>query len=142
MNETRYADVNGRSLASVVAELKDEMKEFVETRVQLARSEMRESMTAVRRGVPLAVGALVLAGTGYLLLTLAIVGLVAVAFWGSPYAWFLSFLIVGVLWLLFGGVVAYLAYNEFRSHGTFLKKTKSVLQQDKLWIQSEVRSEI
>ena len=142
MNETRYAEANGRSLSSVVSELKDEVKEFVDTRVQLAKSELRENMAGLRRGVPLAIVALVLLGTGYLLLTLAIVGLVAVAFWGSPYAWFLSFLIVGILWFLFGGVVAYFVYNEFRSHGTFLNKTMNVLQQDKIWIQSEVRSEI
>ena len=141
MNGTRYAETNGRSLAEVVRELKDELKEFVDTRVQLAKSELQETIAAVRGGIPLAIVALVLAGTGYLLLTLAIVGLVAVAFWGSPYAWFLAFLIVGIVWLMFGGIVAYLAYKQFRSHGMFLKKTMKVLEQDKLWIESEARSQ-
>ena len=141
MSGTSYAPTNGRNLASVVSEIKEEAKEFVSTRVRLARAELRENLTAVKLGVPLAMLALLLLLTGFLLLTLAIVGLVAVAFWGSPYAWFLAFLIVGILWFTFGGIIAYFAYNEFRSHGMFLKKTMNVLQQDKLWIESEARSQ-
>jgi uncharacterized membrane protein YqjE len=126
----------------VVHEIKEEVKEFVDTRVMLAKSELRETVEAMRLGIPMAVMALVLVGTGYLLLTLALVGLVAVAFWGSPYAWFYSFLIVGGLWLILGALTAFFAYNEFRSHGMFMKRTMTVLQQDKVWIQNEARSQV
>jgi uncharacterized membrane protein len=67
---------------------------------------------------------------------------VAVAFWGSPYAWFLGFLIVGVVWALIGGIAAFIAVREFRSQGLAPKKTIEVLKEDKIWLQSEAESRI
>jgi uncharacterized membrane protein YqjE len=141
MNRNSYAESQGPTLAGVVAEIKDETKEFVQTRVQMFKAELREKVATWKSGALLAgVGALLL-GTAYLLLTLALVGLVAVAFWGSPYAWFLAFLIVGALWGIIGGILAFLAVREFRRQGIAPKKTLEVLREDKMWLQSEAGSQ-
>jgi len=142
MNRNNYAESEGPTLAGVVAEIKDETKEFVQTRVQMFKTELREKVATWKSGALLAaVGVLVL-GTAYLLLTLALVGLVAVAFWGSPYAWFLAFLIVGAFWGIIGGILAFLAVREFRRQGIAPKKTIEVLREDKIWLQSEAGNRV
>ena len=142
MNRNNYAESEGPTLAGVVAEIKDETKEFVQTRVQMFKTELREKVASWKSGALLAAVGVLFLGTAYLLLTLALVGLVAVAFWGSPYAWFLAFLIVGVFWGMIGGVVAFLAVREFRSQGLAPKKTIEVLREDKIWLQSEAGSQV
>jgi uncharacterized membrane protein YqjE len=137
MNETRYTENHVRSLSAIVAEIKEEVKDFVQTRVEMFKSEVRETLNAWKTAVPLALIAVLLLATAYLLITLAVVGLVAVAFWDNPYRWFLAFLIVGVVWSLGGGLLGWLALREFQSKGLFPKKTMEVLKADKIWIQSE-----
>ena len=137
MNETRYAENQTRNLAAIVGEIKAEVKDFVQTRVEMFKSELRETLDAWKTAVPLAAIAILLLTTAYLLLTLAVVGLVAVAFWDNPYRWFLAFLTVGLLWSIGGGVLGWLALREFQSKGLFPRKTMEVLKADKIWIQSE-----
>jgi uncharacterized membrane protein YqjE len=137
MSESRYSENHVRSLAAIIAEIKDEVKEFVQTRVEMFKSELRETLNAWKTAVPLAAIAVLLLATAYLLLTLAVVGLVAVAFWDNPYRWFLAFLTVAVLWSIGGGILGWLAVREFQSKGWFPRKTVEVLKADKIWIQSE-----
>ena len=137
MNENRYAENHTKNLAAIIAELKDEIKDFVQTRVELFKSEVRETLDAWKTAVPLAAAAVVLLATAYLLLTIAVVAVVAVAFWSNPYHWFFAFLIVGVVWSLGGGILGWMALREFQSKGLFPKKTIEVLKADKIWIQSE-----
>ena len=137
MNENRYAENHSKNLAEIIAELKDEIKDFVQTRLELFKSEVRETLDAWKTAVPLAAVAVVLLVTAYLLLTIAVVALVAVAFWNNPYHWFFAFLIVGVVWSIGGGILGWMALHEFQSKGLFPKKTIEVLKADKMWIQSE-----
>ena len=129
-----------RGLRAAASEVLYEFKEFVDTRVQMAVSEFRETMRAIKVGVPILLCAAAFAGTGLLMLTFAAVAIVTVAFAGSPYRWFFAFLIVGVLWVALGARSAFFAYNEFRSQGRFPKKTLQVLKADKSWLQKEARS--
>ena len=139
-NRTGYAE--GPTLAEVVRDIKDELKEFIQTRTQMLKAEMQEKISNWKTGAILAAIGLVFLGTAYLFLSLALVGLVVVAFWGSPYAWFLGFLIVGVFWGLMGGILALLAVHQFRAQGIAPKKTIEVLKQDKVWLQSEVGNQV
>jgi uncharacterized membrane protein YqjE len=141
MNETTTTN-HERSLASIVSEIREELKDFVNTRVQMIRAEFHETLGAAKVGLPLALVALALVGTGYLLLTLGVVVLVASAITGNPYAWLLAFVIVGVLWTAMGGVAAFFAYNEFRAKGRFPKRSVEVLKADRVWLQTEARSRL
>jgi uncharacterized membrane protein YqjE len=111
-NRTGFAE--GPTLAEVVGDIKDELKEFIQTRSQMLKAEMKEKISNWKTGALLAAIGLVFLSTAYLFLSLALVGLVVVAFWGSPYAWFLGFLIVGIFWGLMGGILAFLAVQQFR----------------------------
>jgi len=137
MNENRYSENHTKNLAAIIAELKDEIKDFVQTRLEMFKSEVRETLDAWKTAIPLAAIAVVLLATAYVLLTIAVVAVVAVAFWSSPHHWFFAFLIVGVVWSLSGGILGWMALREFQSKGLLPRKTIEVLKADKIWIQSE-----
>lgn len=127
-----------RNLVEVINEVKEELKCFINTRVRMVKAELHESAKAAKVGLPLMVLSLGLLAIASLLLTAAVVVLVASAFAGSPYSWFFAFVIVGFLWAVFAALAGYFAINQFRSR--FPKRTIEVLKADKVWLQSEVRS--
>lgn len=137
MAEIGAAHLHGRPLGDILLAIKDELLEFVETRLRLLHLEFEETLQSARSSLPLVVATIILLGTAYLLLVAALVGLVSFAFANSPSRWPLSFLIVGSLWLFGGIVTAVLARNSFRDRGSFPKKTIEVLKADRHWIHDE-----
>ena len=136
----RHRTGSERSLGSIIAEIKEEIKEFVSTRVQMVKAELQETMSAAKTALPLTLIALALFTTGFLLLTMAAVVLVAFAFAGSALAWFYAAIIVAFVWMCLGGAAAFFAYNALRSHSRFPQRTVQVLKADKAWLQTEARS--
>lgn len=132
----------GRSLGDVISEIKEEMRNFFSTRVEMFQSEFRETVRGWKQFVPLAAVALVLFATAYVLFTLALVSVVAVAFWGNPYHWFFAFLIVAVTWSIAGALLAYFARVTYRNRAMFPKRSLGVLHQDKEWLQMEARGHL
>src|SRR4051812_45215588 len=133
---------NGRSLADIIAEIKDELKEFAQTRIEMFKAELQEKTKTLKIAAPVAALGALLLGTGYLLFTLALVGLAVAFFPDNRYRWFFAFAIVAVLWTLVGGIAAYFAKREFELKGLMPKKTIEVLKGDKIWIQMEVKNQL
>ena len=131
-----------RSLRNILREIGDGVTEFLDTRVQMAKSELRETLGAVKAAIPLAIAAAALLVLGLLLLTLALVSVIMAVFAGSPYAWFYGFLIVGFCWVAFGAIAAFFVVNQFRGRGRFPKRTMEVLKADKTWLQNEARGHV
>lgn len=133
---------NGRNLASLLSEMKEELKDFVQTRIAMLKAELHEKAQILKTAAPLAIVGLLLLGTAYILITLAVVGLVAAFFVNNPYRWAIAFAVVGVLWAILGGIAGYFAYRELQLKGLMPKRTVEVLKGDKLWIQAEVKNQI
>ena len=133
---------NGRTIAAILADTRDELKQFIETRIALLRTELGEKMTMIKRAAPLAASALVLLGTAYLLFTLALVGLVFALLPGSPFRWCLAFLAVAVLWAILGLIAVSLAKRRLALKELMPNRTIGVLRGDGVWIQSEVKNQI
>ncbi|HKW66537.1 MAG TPA: phage holin family protein [Terriglobales bacterium] len=133
---------NGRSFAGVVNEVKDELKEFLQTRIAMLKSEVGEKMRTIKAAVPMLATAIVFLVTAYLLFTLCLVSLISVAFYGNPFRWFLSFIIVAVLYSIVGGMAAVFGLKELRAHGLMPKKTIKVLKEDQIWLQHEARTQV
>jgi uncharacterized membrane protein YqjE len=131
-----------RSLGEVLSEIRSEVIEFIDTRLQMLRTEMQEAAKTIKRAAPSMVAGLVLLGTAYILLTLALVALVAVAFWNNPYHWFFAFVIVGVVWAIAGSLAMFMAVRALKLHGLAPRKTLEVLKADKVWLQYEVGSRL
>jgi uncharacterized membrane protein YqjE len=133
---------NRRSLASILAEMKLELLDFLDTRIELLKSELQEKGKILKAAAPLgALGALLLA-TAYLLFTLALVSLVVVAFQDNPYRWFFAFLAVAFAWTLFGAIALYFAKRELEMKTLLPQRTIEVLKGDKIWFQAEVKNQV
>jgi uncharacterized membrane protein YqjE len=136
------SEVNGaRSLASIVAEMKEEIRDFAETRVYMLKTELREKAAQWKIAGPLAGIGIVLVGTAYLLFTAAAVSLVAVLI-GDAFRWVLALIAVGVLWAIVGAMSLYAAKRRIQANRLVPEKTIEVLKADKVWLQKEARSQI
>jgi uncharacterized membrane protein YqjE len=128
-----------KSLGALVTETKEEVREFLETRLQLLRAEIAEKMRIWKYSVPM----LLLAGglllIGWMVLTFAIVAAIRAWFLPSEYAWVWAGLIVAFIYLVAGGAIGWFAYAELLSTGLAPKRTMEVLKQDQVWIQNETR---
>ena len=133
---------NVRSIGATLAEMKLEMLDFLDTRIELLKTEVREKLKILKAAAPLgALGALLL-GTAYLLFTLALVSLVVVAFQDNPYRWFFAFLIVGFAWAVFGVIAVYFAKRKLETETLLPQRTIEVLKGDKIWIEAEVKNHV
>jgi uncharacterized membrane protein YqjE len=139
MNNPRHHE---RSLGEVLSEIRNQVVEFLDTRLQMLRSEMQEAAQTIRRAAPSMFAGIALLATSYILVTLAIVALVAVAFWSNPYHWFFAFLIVGVVWAVAGATAMFMAFRAIKLHALAPRKTIEVLKADKVWLQYEVGSRL
>ncbi len=133
---------NGKTLAGLFAETKDELKDFVQTRMEMLKSEMKDKISAWKVALPLLVVALVFAVTGWLVLTACLIAVIAVAFYGSPWAYTFSTLIVGVGYVLIATITATFALRGLRETGMAPKRTMRILKEDRAWLASEARSQI
>ncbi len=134
------APVNSRSLADILAEMKHEFQEFLQTRVELLRAELEEKTRVIKAALPLAAIGISFLSVAFLFFSFALVGLLVVAFGGNPYRWFFAFLIVSVLWSIFGGIAALIAKQQFTTKGVLPRKTIQVLNNDKAWLQREAKN--
>ena len=133
---------NGRSVAAVLADTKEELKQFVETRIAMLKTELREKLKTLKTAAPLGAVGLVLLTTAYMLFTLSLVALVFAFLPDNAYRWCLAFLAIALLWSILGGAAAYFAKREFELKGLMPSKTIRVLKGDKVWIQSEVKTQV
>lgn len=131
-----------RTIAEILNDFKVEAKDFVNTRVQMLRTEMNEKVSAVKSSIP-ALGAAALFGvTAWFLITAALVALIAMAFPGRPYQYALSLLIVGVIYALIAAIAGMYGMKTLKSSGMSPERTLRVLQQDKSWLQTEAKSQV
>jgi uncharacterized membrane protein YqjE len=133
---------NGRTISAILADTRDELKQFIETRIALLRTELREKFAKIKRAAPLAAAAVLLLGTAYLLFTLALVGLVLALLPANPFRWCLAFLAVAVLWSILGIIAVSLARRRLALRELMPNRTIGVLKSDGVWIQSEVKNQI
>jgi hypothetical protein len=135
-------NMNGRTLAGVVAEIKDEFKEFINTRLAMLMSELKEKASAWKMAVPAIVIGLVMLGTSWLLLTGAIVAAIYVAFAGNPFAVAIAFAIMFAVYAILGGMAVAFALRDLREHGIVPQRTLRVLKQDQVWLANEAKVQL
>jgi uncharacterized membrane protein YqjE len=131
---------NEKSLGVVLTETKEEMKEFIETRLQILRAEINEKVKTWKYSLPLLLLAAGLLLIGWITLTFSLVALIRAFFLPDPFAWLWAGLIVTALYLVAGLAVGWFAYSELLSVGVAPKRTMQVLKQDQVWIQNEART--
>ena len=128
---------NGKSVTGFLQEFKNEFSTFVATRFQMLQEEMKQKATAMTSALPIILVGVVFLLTAWFALTAALVVVIANAFPNNPWAYAISFAIVGVLYLIIGGICALLGKNMLTKQGLKPEKTIRVLQEDKIWLQTE-----
>jgi len=129
-----------KSIATILAETKDELKRFVTTRLNILKAEMDEKISRLKSVIPLAVVAVLFLISGWMVFTFALIALLHALFVPSAYAWLWASLIVTAVYLLVGGIAGWLAYSEIKATNLTPTRTLKVLQQDQVWIQNEART--
>ena len=134
--------VASKSVAEVIEDLRDELKEFVSTRIEMLRSEVNEKISTLKMNAPVLAIGLVLLLTAWFVLTGFLVCIIAAAFAPNPWAWTVSSLIVGVLYAILGGAAAMMAWRRLTQKGITPERTIKVLKQDGLWLQAEGKTQL
>ncbi len=129
-----------KSLAGLIAETKQEIKEFITTRIGLLKAEFNEKVRTFKYVVPLLLVTAALLLAAWMTLTFALIALLHGLFVPSPYAWLWASLIIGGVYLVLGIGVGWFAYSEIKSVGVAPNRTLQVLKQDQIWLQNEVRT--
>lgn len=129
-----------KSIATILAETKDELKQFVTTRVNILKAEMDEKISRIKSVIPLAVVAALFLLSAWGVFTFALIALLHSLFLPSAYAWLWASLIVTAVYMLVGGIAGARAYSAIKNTSLTPSRTLKVLQQDQVWIQNEART--
>ncbi|HET8888656.1 MAG TPA: phage holin family protein [Candidatus Angelobacter sp.] len=129
-----------KSIAAILAETKDELKQFVTTRVNILKAEMDEKISRLKALVPLVIVAALFVVSAWMIFSFALIALLHGLFLPSVYAWLWASLIVTAAYLIIGGIAGWLAYSEIKATSLKPTRTLKVLQQDQVWIQNEART--
>jgi membrane protein implicated in regulation of membrane protease activity len=135
-------NAHAKTLPEAIAELKDELKDFISTRATMLRSELGEKLRMIKLAAPVVLIGVLLLMTAWLLFTGFLVCIIAQAFAPSPWAYTLSFIVVAVLYAIGGGAAAYMGWKQLRSTGLKPERTIRVLEQDRIWLQTEAKSQL
>jgi uncharacterized membrane protein YqjE len=133
-------EMNNKTLGAVLAEIKDDLKDFLQTRYEMLAAELKEKVGVWKVSVPMLLMALVLAWTAFLSITFALIAAIRPLF-GSQYGWAFAAIIVAAFYLVMASLIAWLAYREIQYAGVAPKKTMEVLKQDQIWLQNEARQQ-
>jgi uncharacterized membrane protein YqjE len=137
-----HSVAKGRTLAEVVADMNEEIKEFAQTRIRLFKAERQQKLALLKGAALLTAVAIVFLASAYLLFTVGLLALIAALLADNPYRWVFGFFGVALLWAVVGGIAAYFAKREFALKGIMPTRTLEVLKGDKLWIQHEAKNQL
>lgn len=128
---------NGKSIADVLHEFKNEFSTFVATRLQMLQEEMKQKASAFKSALPLIVIGVLFLATAWFLFTGAIVAAIVIGLPGNPWAYVIAFGAVALVYGIVGLVLAMMGKSAFSKASFKPEKTMRVLQDDKVWLQTE-----
>src|ERR1700758_4955921 len=128
-------------VSAALHELKEELGQFLHTRIRLLKSELNENLPSLRTASLLIVAGALLFLTAYLLFTVALVAVIAGGFRNNEFRWVFALLAVGVAWSVFGGISFLMAKRQLAKKNVLPKRTLAVLKGDKIWLKREVKSQ-
>jgi hypothetical protein len=131
--------VPDKAFATSIADIKEDVKLFFQTRVQLLRAETKDKLRSWKRHLILLALAVVLLITCWMAMVFAMVALLHTWIAGGSYAWFWGGLIVGSVFLVSGLACGKTGYQGIKASGMRPARTLRVLRQDQEWIQKQAR---
>jgi hypothetical protein len=133
---------NGRAVAEVLNDCKEDLKDFVSTRLQMLRGEMKDKLTGLKLALPALLIGTILLLAAFFLFTWGLVSLIAMAMIGQPYAYTVAFFVVFAFYALSGGATVAYGVRTLTAKGLTPERTLRVLKEDQIWLQSEARTQL
>jgi hypothetical protein len=131
---------NEKSIGTVLAETKEELKNFIQTRLAILKTELSDKIKSWKAVLPMMIAGGLLLLTAWLGVTFTLVALLAAVFQPNPFAWFFGGAIVSVVYLVIGAALAKSAVNRLKAVQMVPTRTLEVLKQDQIWIQKETKA--
>ncbi len=125
-----------KSLQTVLHEIKDELRDFISTRLELLRAEMVDKWDGWKAALPMMAAGALLLMAAFFALTFGLIAAAATLI-GGEYRWALGSGAVVILYGIFGGVLAWMGSKQLKAEGVVPDRTLKVLQQDQLWIKNQ-----
>ncbi len=146
MQQNTQADIDG--LPALFGRLGDDVMKLLDTKLSLVKVELKEDAAVyARAGTLMGVGA-VLAVIGFALANVAVALFVSMLFGNEeaaaatqkygPGSYGLGFLITGVVYLVLGGILAYLGKNRLAARDPVPHRSVDELRKDKQWLKNEM----
>lgn len=132
------ADID--SLPSLFGRLGDQVMSLVDAKLSLVKVEVKEEAAVYTRNIALIAVGGALAAIGFALLNVAIAFFISTLFdsFAPPINYALGFLVTGVLYLIIGGVLAYIMKNRLAAHNPAPDRSLEELRKDKQWLKNEM----
>jgi uncharacterized membrane protein YqjE len=138
----RASERPDQSLATLFSRLTDDLTEFVEVRLQLLKTELKEEASSYAGGALLILGGAVIGIIGFALLDAGIAFLVSTLFSSADLSpavrYGLGFVITALLYLVIGTIVIVVAKSRLAKQRMIPKRSALELKRDKRWLQEEV----
>lgn len=122
------------SLGDLVRQLATDSTTLIRQEMALARAEMRENVRSAARGATAIAAGGALAAIGALALTAFLILLLGIAL----ESYWLAALIVGVVFLLIGGVLVWTNLSALRTEELKPDATIDTLKENREWLQREI----
>jgi uncharacterized membrane protein YqjE len=136
----RNGQIEEKSMREVIYEIKDELRDFAVTRLEMFKTELREKFTRIKTAIPLMVAGAVFAIGAFFALTFGLIAVIAATMPDSPWRWSIGAGAIFLLYAIVGGILGWMGYREVTTEGLAPQRTLRVLKQDQIWIQNEARS--
>ncbi|MBA3247024.1 MAG: phage holin family protein [Pyrinomonadaceae bacterium] len=132
------ADID--SLPSLFGRLGDQVMSLMDAKLSLVKVEIKEEAAVYTRDIALIAVGGVLAAIGFALLNVAIAFFISTLFdsFAPPINYALGFLVTGVLYLIVGGILAYVMKNRLAAHNPAPDRSLEELRKDKQWLKNEI----
>ena len=137
---TPEARVDDENLPSLFGRLGNDLSTMVDLRLNLLKVEIKEEVDAyLRGGVTIVVGGLITA-IGFALANIALGFFVSTLFarsqFSQPARYALGFIIVGLVYLIAGGVIVVVTKNRLAAQGLVPKRSVEEFEHDKQLVKS------
>jgi uncharacterized membrane protein YqjE len=131
-----------QSLSTLFSRLTEDLTGFVDARVQLLKTELKEEASSYVAGTSLMLGGAVIGIIGFALLNAGIAFLVSTLFNSADLSqavrYGLGFVITALLYLIIGTIVIVVAKSRLAKQRVIPKRSALELKRDKQWLQAEV----
>src|SRR5262245_37442485 len=121
-----------RQLSEVINQLKSDAKDFVATRVQMLRAEMKNKVTAWKVAVPMLAAAALCGLLAFVLLNFGILSFLAAWFAPDAYRWCYAGLILFGFYAILAAALYGVGRRQLRSEPFAPQRTLRVLKQDQI----------